>query len=235
MSDTMHTITSRTTVPVRPAGAALDCWNHIGIAGDASCPELAGVIHCRNCPVFGEAGRSLFDREVPADYRREWSVLLAREKEALKSATASIVIFTLGVETLALPTHIFREVAEMRTLHRVPGVNSKLLMGMVNVRGEIQLCVALHHLLEIPVESKDGKPFADGRMLVVEHGGGMWVFPVNKVHGTWRYNPDDLDAPPATLEKAKTSYARGTIEWEGKTVGCLNEEAILAALKGSVS
>ena len=234
MSDTTTTAGTQ-SAPVRPLGAPADCWNHIGISGDGTCPELAHVTHCRNCRIFGDAGRGLFDREVPADYRREWSVLLAREKESLKSATESVVIFTLGAETLALPTHIFREVAEMRVLHRVPGTRGKLLQGLVNIRGEIQLCVALHSLLGIPVEAKDGKPFADGRMLVVEHGASIWVFPVNKVHGTWRYDPDKLDAPPSTLEKSSSNYTRGTIEWEGKTVGCLNEETILAALKGSVS
>ena len=29
-----------------------DCWNRIGVRGDRSCPELARVIHCHNCPVF---------------------------------------------------------------------------------------------------------------------------------------------------------------------------------------
>ena len=29
-----------------------DCWNHIGVSGDRSCPELNTFIHCRNCPVY---------------------------------------------------------------------------------------------------------------------------------------------------------------------------------------
>src|SRR4029077_5730556 len=41
----------------RPDGAAMmpalvvdDCWNRIGVRGDASCPELKHHVHCRNCP-----------------------------------------------------------------------------------------------------------------------------------------------------------------------------------------
>ena len=33
------------------------CWQEIGVWGDRSCPELAAVTHCHNCPVFAAAGR----------------------------------------------------------------------------------------------------------------------------------------------------------------------------------
>ena len=37
------TSTSRSTID--------DCWNRIGVRGDASCPKLDDYVHCRNCPV----------------------------------------------------------------------------------------------------------------------------------------------------------------------------------------
>ncbi len=48
-----------------------DCWNRIGVEGNATCRELAKYIHCRNCPVYSAAGLQLLDRPLPADYRRE--------------------------------------------------------------------------------------------------------------------------------------------------------------------
>ena len=36
----------------------VDCWNTIGIRGDGSCPELARLAHCQNCPVYVTAAQS---------------------------------------------------------------------------------------------------------------------------------------------------------------------------------
>ena len=48
-----------------------DCWNHIGVSGDGTCPELVKVVHCHNCPVYAAGGRSLLEREPPAEYLHE--------------------------------------------------------------------------------------------------------------------------------------------------------------------
>ena len=53
------------------------CWNKIGVWGDRSCPELAKVTHCHNCPVFAAAGRQFLDAPSPPDYLDEWTVRLA--------------------------------------------------------------------------------------------------------------------------------------------------------------
>ena len=37
------------------AASINDCWNRIGVRGDASCPELEQHVHCRNCPVYSAA------------------------------------------------------------------------------------------------------------------------------------------------------------------------------------
>jgi len=66
---------------------------------------------------------------APLDYRAEWAELLAKPKEALKTGTQSLVIFTVGGEHLALPASVFREVCETQTVHRLPGYNSKILIG----------------------------------------------------------------------------------------------------------
>src|ERR1700733_11671904 len=60
------------SLPGRVPGDS-DCWNHIGVAGDRSCPELETFIHCRNCPVFSAAARTFFDRPAPEGYLAGWS------------------------------------------------------------------------------------------------------------------------------------------------------------------
>ena len=62
--------------PVRPS-VDDDCWNRIGVYGDRSCPELSTFVHCRNCPVFAAAARSLLRPPRPEGYLAEWVRWLA--------------------------------------------------------------------------------------------------------------------------------------------------------------
>ncbi|MFO0822154.1 MAG: chemotaxis protein CheW [Gemmataceae bacterium] len=54
----------------------------------------------------------------------------------------SVSFFRLGDEWLALPMGVLVEVTRPRTPHRVPH-RGGLLAGMVNIRGELHLCVRL--------------------------------------------------------------------------------------------
>ena len=81
-----------------------DCWNVIGVQGDASCPELDKAIHCRNCPVFSAAGRGLLEQAFPRGYLEKWGHILAQNKEVESAADLSLIVFRLGDEWLALRT-----------------------------------------------------------------------------------------------------------------------------------
>ena len=132
-----------------PAPAIHDCWNQIGVMGNGTCRELVKNIHCRNCAVYMAAGLQLLDRALPAEYRRERAVHYAPPKQLSHPARVSAVIFRLGVEWLALPTIVFQEVAERRTLHTLPHRRGGLALGLVNVRGELVICATVARLLGV--------------------------------------------------------------------------------------
>src|SRR5580692_3798442 len=79
-----------------------DCWNRIGVHGDASCTELQQHIHCRNCPIYSTAAVEVLDAELPPDYRARSTLEIARAKAVKAFDTHSVVIFRLGGEWLAL-------------------------------------------------------------------------------------------------------------------------------------
>src|SRR5581483_1899820 len=110
-----------------------DCWNRIGVGGDRSCPELASVVHCHNCPVFSDAGRRFLDSLPPDGYLDEWTARLAEGKDEGIADELGIVLFRLGGEWLALPAGALREVISSRPIHRIP-FHGGLLAGVVNVR-----------------------------------------------------------------------------------------------------
>jgi len=127
-----------------------ECWRVIGVAGDRSCPELQAFVHCRNCPVLAEAARSFFDRPAPEGYLDAWQAILEEPAEAADGADTSVLVFRVDHEWLSLPTGALVEVTPSRTLHTVPHRAGTALAGIVNVRGQLQLCVSLHAVLGLP-------------------------------------------------------------------------------------
>src|SRR5437773_6441225 len=124
-----------------------DCWNRIGVRGDASCPELEQHVHCRNCPKYSTAALALLDRDPPAEYRSHWTGHFAQGKQIQEPDAHSAVIFRIGTDWFALPTIIFDEIAEQRTIHTLPHRRGGMVLGLVNVRGELLVCVSLKKML----------------------------------------------------------------------------------------
>jgi chemotaxis-related protein WspD len=216
------------------------CWSRIGVQGDRSCPKLPQAVHCRNCPIFSAAGEQLFEREAPPEYLDEWTRRLAEVDAAAPMDTRSLLVFRVGAEWLALDVRSIVEVVEPRRIHRVPHRTDRLVLGVVNIRGELQLCVSLSELLGIEPAERDGPPgpassaASRERLLVAEHEGNRWVFPVDGVEGVHRVPADALTNLPHTVEKSPRSYSRAVFSHGDKRVGLLAEGRLFQALERTV-
>jgi chemotaxis-related protein WspD len=206
----------------------IDCWNKIGVHGDASCPELAKYTHCRNCPTYSAAAAELLDRDLPANHLDDWTRQVAQTKPAMQDETQSVVVFRLGPEWLALPTAVFKEIVSIRPIHSLPHRSNEIVLGLTNIRGELLVCISLHQILRLnkTVESKDNPRAATPRMLFMQHGGRRAVCPVDEVFGIQLFSPRELMAPPATLAKAPTTYTKAVLAWHKETVGLLDEHLL---------
>ncbi|HYF51608.1 MAG TPA: chemotaxis protein CheW [Planctomycetota bacterium] len=213
-----------------PAVKRDDCWNRIGVRGDGSCEELKLHVHCRNCPVFTSSGRSLLDRFMAADYRAELTTLLAREKETIAKGSVALFGFRIHTEWLALPTSVFIEMTEPKTIRRVPYRSNPNFKGMVNIRGELQLCVSLHRLLGLDEPANT----PTRRLAVVEKDRQRWVFPVDEVLGLIRCETKDLEKPPVTVAKAASPHVKSVLKWQEREVGVLDDELVCYQLGRSV-
>lgn len=217
--------------PASVSSVSQDCWKSIGIQGDQSCSELKKFIHCRNCPAFSQGARRLLERSAAKDERNQWTEALAEEKTQIKKLDLSLFVFRLGKEWLALPTGVFVEITEARTPRPLPFRSSETFRGIVNIRGEIQLCISLHRLLQIPVNEN---PEITRRLTVIEKDAARWVFEADAVHGLLRSAEADLQPPPVTVSKAMQPHIRGVLEWDGKLVGCLDDDLLFYQLNGSL-
>jgi chemotaxis-related protein WspD len=212
------------------------CWNEIGVHGSGTCAELQKFIRCENCPVYASAGARLLDRTSPPEYRREQKEYIARRKQLPAQRRHSAVIFRLNVEWFALPTEAFQEVSERRPVHSLPHRRRGMVVGLVNTRGELLVCVSLGHLLGLanvpPIETLRT---LHQRLLVADWGGSRIVFPVDEVCGIHRFDMQQLQEPPATLAKSNQTFTRGILHWEGRTVGFLDPNALFSALDRSLA
>ena len=215
-----------------------DCWNRIGVQGDHSCPELERHVHCRNCPVHARAARTLLDRAPPVDYLADWTRHVARAPVVEEADTLSVLIFRIGAEWLALPTSVLEEVAEQRPIHSLPHRRNRLVRGVVNVRGELLVCVALGELLGTDSAGpsvRKGTGVVHERLLVVSREGSRLACPADEVHGVERFPRAAVRAVPATVGQAPRAYTTGVLQWRDRAVGHLDDERLFSALNRSLA
>jgi chemotaxis-related protein WspD len=174
----------------------------------------------------------LLDREVTAEFLRESTAFVAVKKDVIERGTKSVVVFRIGREWLALPTGIVQEVSGRCTVRTMPDRRGGILSGLINVRGELLLCISLSVLLgldQVPGEGTD-------RLLICKHGESRLAFQVSEVHGLHRYRPADLREAPATLTRAsRGAYTLGVAPWRERIVGYLDDELMFYALNKALA
>jgi len=221
---------------VRPA--INDCWNHIGVHGDKSCVELEQHLHCRNCPVYSAAARTLLDAPLPPDYARFWTRHFAQPPVIAPAVAHSVIIFRLGAEWLALPTVLCSEVADTRSIHSLPHRRNSAVLGIANVRGELVVCLSLTTILGLnstALSGQDSRNAAVQRFLVCRGVAAAVVFPVDEVHSVYRYDASQLIEVPATVSKAQATYTRAILSWSQRTVGVLDEQLLFHTVDRSLA
>jgi chemotaxis-related protein WspD len=215
---------------------ASDCWNSLGVFGAGSCPELKKFTHCRNCPVYSRAGVALLDRPLPAEYRKEWTRHFAAEQKQQPPTRMSVVLFRVELEWLALPTHLFQEVAENRLVHSLPHRRNKIVLGIANVRGELLITVALDRLLGTETNDLNQQARASyKRLLVANWDDARIAFPVDEVPGMHRLQSHELKDAPATVAKSKHRFTQAIFLWEDKVVGLLDAPLLFSTLNRNLS
>jgi chemotaxis-related protein WspD len=201
------------------------CWNRIGIYGSKDCPELAALSHCRNCPVFSRGAARLLDRALPGEANPDPLPPQAEPGEP----TQSLMLFRLGAEWFALPTLALDEIVGGCPIHSLPHRRDAALLGLVNVRGDLVVCVSLARLLPgggaDPALAEQGQ----GWLMVARHVSGRFAFPVDEVAQTIERAPGARRPVPATLALSAGAFTRGLVTWRDRDVGWLDEAALFAA------
>ena len=159
---------------------------------------------------------------------------MIEDRQGEKKNNAAVV-FRLGNEWFALSAGLFQEIIQACNVHRIPHNTNPVLRGTVSIRGELQLCVSLGHILGLEKVENKGEDVKKGvyeRMVVIKRGDCRYVFPVSEIRDIHHYADSELEAPPATVKSDETSLLKGVVKWNEQYVGCLDDNALLAAIDG---
>lgn len=233
----MAKLTAATNLTTQASTRVDACWNRIGVRGDHSCPELLQHIHCRNCPVYAEAAVSLLDGELSADYRRQWAIDFAKSKAVTQKQTEAMVVFRVGDEWLGFDTRICSEFADVSTIHSLPHRHDATILGLVNVRGELLVCVSLAAALGIDsmFKVRIGSRRICPRFIVLRAEENVFVASVDEVFGVVRFNASDLRDTPSTVAQATATYTRAVLPWQNSLVGYIDHELLIFTLNRSLA
>lgn len=202
------------------------CWRRIGVyGGDHSCERLAAEVHCRNCAVFRAAARGLLRREI------EPLPPLSGAFDARQSQDArSVLTFRLGKEWLGLRCDRIVEVAPAHAPRRVAHRGVGRLEGLVAVRGELHLCVALIEVLQLGQRQELVGERARLVLLAPPHAAPI-AFRASEVIGLRPVRSTEIEEVPATLPAALGRCLAGVVPFEHGRLALLDESALLTSLE----
>lgn len=230
--------------PKEPA-LAIHCWQEIGIYGDRSCDQLEKHLHCRDCPIYQDAGWKLLDHQAPSGYLSEWTKRLEQLQDPGLTCGRPMILFRVGQEWLVLSVQPISEITNVRPIHVIPHRSNPFLLGIANIRGELPLCIAMYKLLQstdtehehkmgrvsrMIAEAKPEENSSLGRFLVVRLPNGVWALWVDEVHSVIRIEPDKVEPIPSTLKRNMQSILAGVYSFEQKSIGIIDEEKLAQQL-----
>ncbi len=166
--------------------------------------------------------REFFNRQPPPQYLEEWVERLAQREERVEQDLLSLVIFRLHDEYLAVQTGSLVEVTLPQPIHMIPHRTNDVVLGLVNIRGQLRICFSAHGLLGVAlpaasdqVHAKDDSRAAKSleRMLILHERAEQWVFPVDEVMGVHRLPTSDLRPVPSTFGKGG-AFSQSVFPWQ---------------------
>ena len=113
-------------------------------------------------------------------------------------------------------------------MHRIPHRSNSVLAGIVNLQGQVQLCVSLHGLLGVTAA-----PASSSRLVVLRDAdrAETWAFAADEVVGVRRVPRSQWRSVPSTLINPAVGFSQAVLSWNGRSIGLLDEQRVFTALR----
>lgn len=225
-----------------PSNSPDACWRRIGIWGDRTCDKLADHIHCRQCPAWSSAAGQLLRESARETDIESHTTRIAAPVIPPETNTQSAIAFRLGANWFALPIERFREITGRRVIHTIPG-RQNAVRGLVNIRGQLLVCIALETILGLPQTDAAPTPTptptsADGerrgRFMVLGDPNGDVVVPVDDVPGIINYSPEKLE-PISETDRDAGRHIAGGLSIDERLIAILRPDRVFESIHSRFS
>ncbi|MFT4691235.1 MAG: chemotaxis-related protein WspD [Limisphaerales bacterium] len=186
------------------------------------------------------ATRQLLNSRPPADYRNEWTRNVAEERSDSPEDTEAVLVFQLGEHWMGLNAVTVEHVTEMQVIHSIPHRSEEVLRGIVNIRGELMICVSLGHWFGFHQAAPSPRCLMgpEERLVVTRVLHDRFAFPVSRVRGVHAFESSLLAPPQERNYPVVDDFTRGEIR-VGKgtdpiTVHVLDHFALFKAISQSL-
>lgn len=213
------------------------CWDIVGVFGSGVCEQLDDYHHCKNCPVYAISGRHLLEREISPELISEWTSIISLPKEVESDNKTSIVIFRIADEWLGLNTNTFQEAVVGKFVHFVPSRTNDYFHGIINVNGELLMCISIAKLLNLPpvlYDNQIGKDKHFKNLLIVFDKQDRFSFPADEFLGVASISCEDMTNPPLTVSKADNTITNAIISYKDKSVSIIDEKKLFSLINRKV-
>lgn len=133
-----------------------------------------------------------------------------------------LVTFCVNNEQYAVDILRVQEINRMMTITQVPQSPAGV-EGVINLRGRIIPIMDLRVRFGMP----KGERTDESRIVVVEAGGAIVGFIVDKVHEVLRISRSTVDAAPAMSSTVESRYIDGVAKLENRLIILLDLDALL--------
>ena len=125
------------------------------------------------------------------------------------------------------------------TIHTVPHRSNHIFTGIVNIRGEVLMCIALGNVLGVgdsqylpstSTSSSSQQSSVYARTMVMEVQDNCWAFRVDEIVGIHRLDKKDLQDIPVVISKTPDTYTKKILHFENRKVSYLNYELLFYEL-----
>ena len=182
----------------------------------------------------------LLSRPHPKGYLDEWSRRLRQLPEEEVVDSVPVLVFRIHREWLALKATDIAEITSISSTHKIPHKTNRIILGITNISGELEIQVSLEALLEFDEgqthhHSHSFRQRTCPRMLMMTHQGEKYVTKVSEIYGVLHCEIGKIKRKPVELTDAFTTHIKGVFPHRKFQVNLLDIRSIYRGIHNANS
>lgn len=182
----------------------------------------------------------LLDRPLTDEDVRQATERVAQPRSRPVHDVASLLLFRVGAERLAVPATDVARVTRVTVVRRIPHRSNRVIRGLCNVQGELLICGNISALLDLAdapqVSGTTGQSADLARMIVLGAEPNLWAIEVDDVLGVQYFETASYKQPPVTVQQAMYRFTASLLPLGDNDVATLLDiPQVISGFEGALS